>query len=168
MFFTTDMFFYPLDIELQSVSSDKNSLLWFSFRLHLKCHPHSQLKRLSTPSQSPVIYLSVPVLENSVFLYLLYSSCFLLFLLSFLTVNCWFFVSYAVMYSGIQSGEEADVGRQRLNRALESLFTNSLFSFSELSKALDRNEYNWWKVLIFLPNHIRESNSIATLKKKMF
>ena len=59
------------------------------------------------------------------------------------------------MYNGSQSGEEADVGRQRLHRALESLFTFTLFVLPELSKALDGNEYNWWKVFIFLPQELQ-------------
>ena len=44
--------------------------------------------------------------------------------------------------SGIQSGEETNVG-QRLNRALESLFTfTSSSAFSELTKALNTDEYD--------------------------
>ena len=30
----------------------------------------------------------------------------------------------------------------------------SLFSFSELNKALDTNEFNWWRVFIFLPQEL--------------
>ena len=43
-------------------------------------------------------------------------------------------------------GLEGSAWIGRLN--LSSL---SLLSFSELNKALDTNEYNWWRVLIFLP-----------------
>ena len=55
----------------------------------------------------------------------------------------WIFLTSA----GIQSGEETDVGKQRLNLGL-NLSSLSLFSFSELNKALDTNEYNWWRIFI--------------------
>ena len=44
-----------------------------------------------------------------------------------------------ILLSGLRSGEETDVGRQRLN--LSSL--ESLFSLSELIKALETKENNW-------------------------
>ena len=49
-------FFYPLDIELQNVRSDNNSILWFSFFSHLKRRPHSEIK---LPVAINIIYLSV-------------------------------------------------------------------------------------------------------------
>ena len=42
---------------------------------------------------------------------------------------------------GIQSGERSDVGRHRLNRALESLFTLTLFVFKP-KQGVWLNEYN--------------------------
>ena len=45
-------FFFHGDIELQRVLSDKNSLLWFSFRLLLKSRPYCSAEDYS-PSQSP-------------------------------------------------------------------------------------------------------------------
>ena len=84
-----------------------------------------------------IIYLSVPELENSVFLDLVLLSCTPVATNSFscpslqssytarLSSTCfWLFLP-----SGIQSGEETDVGRQRLNQALESLFTFTLLVF---------------------------------------
>ena len=127
-------FFYPRDIELQLVHSHKNSILRFLFHLHLKSRPHS-IRRLSSLSQSPT--LSILELANSVFLDL--------FLLPFTLVASYSFScpswrsSYAAtlsctcfrifLPSGIQSGEETDVGRQRLNQAFESLFTFTLLIF---------------------------------------
>ena len=46
------VFFFHGDIELQRVRSDKNSLLWFSFRLLLKSRPYCSVEDYS-PSQSP-------------------------------------------------------------------------------------------------------------------
>ena len=45
------MFFFHEDIEFQRVRSDKNSLIWFSFRLLLKSHPYGSVEDYS-PSQS--------------------------------------------------------------------------------------------------------------------
>ena len=137
------MFFCPLDIELQRVRLDKNSILiiWFSFRLHLKSRPHSE--GWAPRRNTNIIYLSVPELENSVFLDLV--------LLRFTPVASYSFhcpswrssansssatlscqsctCSWIFLPSGIQSGEETDVGRQLLNRALESLFSFILLVF---------------------------------------
>ena len=140
-------FFYSLDIELQHVRSDKNSILWFSFLLHLKRRPHSEIK---LPVANNIIDLSVEP-EKSVFLHLVLSRFTAVASRSFYspswrstansssaTLSCTCF--WIFLPSGIQSGEETDVGRQRLNRALESLFTfTSFISFSELNKALDTN-----------------------------
>ena len=140
-------FFYSLDIELQHVRSDKNSILWFSFLLHLKRRPHSEIK---LPVAINIIDLSVEP-EKSVFLHLVLSRFTAVASRSFYspswrstansssaTLSCTCF--WIFLPSGIQSGEETDVGRQRLNRALESLFTfTSFISFSELNKALDTN-----------------------------
>ena len=133
MFLITDIFF-PRDIELQRVRSDKNSLLWFSFRLLLKSRPYCSVEDYS-PSQSPTkhhIFVRLE-LENSVFLNLV--------LLSFTPVASRYF-SFPSSRSGytatlsstcfwiflpsrIQSGQETDVGRQRLNHSslLLSRFT---------------------------------------------
>ena len=46
MFLTTDMFFIHWTSSFKVSARIKiNSILWFSFRLHLKSHPHSELKR---------------------------------------------------------------------------------------------------------------------------
>ena len=151
------MFFYLLDNELQCVRWNKNSILWFSFRLHLKSHPHSQIEL--PVAITNIIYLSVPELENSMFLDLVLLcdtpvASYPFYCPSWrstpnsssatLSHTCfWIFLP-----SGIQSGKETDVGRQHLN--LSSL---SLFSFSELNKALD----TWWRVLISLHKTARNS-----------
>ena len=46
------VYFFHGGIELQRVRSDKNSLLWFSFRLLLKSRPYCSVEDYS-PSQSP-------------------------------------------------------------------------------------------------------------------
>ena len=161
MFLTTDMFFYQLDIELQCVRWNKNSILWFLFCLHLKSHPHSQIEL--PVAITNILYLSVPELENSVFLdlvllcdtavasYPLYCPSWRSTLTSSsatLSRTCfWIFLP-----SGIQSGKETDIGRQHLN--LSSL---SLFSFSELNKVLD----TWWRVLISV--HKTATNSVRPI-----
>ena len=53
--------FYPLDIELQRVRTKKNSILSFSFRLHLKSR-HIQKTKLPVPITN-ILYLSVPKLD---------------------------------------------------------------------------------------------------------
>jgi len=70
MFLTTDVFFYSLDIKLQWSRTDKNSVLWFSFCLHLKCHPQSEDYAPGHNHQflKHSIFLSVLQLEKSIFL----------------------------------------------------------------------------------------------------
>ena len=161
MFLTNDMFFYQLDIELQCVRWNENSILWFLFCLHLKSHPHSQIEL--PVAITNILYLSVPELENSVFLdlVLLYDTAVASYPFycpswrstptsssATLSRTCfWIFLP-----SGIQSGKETDIGRQHLN--LSSL---SLFSCSELNKALD----TWWRVLISL--HKMATNSVRPI-----
>ena len=76
-------------------------------------------------------------LKNSIFLDLVLLSCTPVAINSFscpslrssytatLSSTCF----WILLPSGIQSGEETDVGRHRLNRALESLFTFTLLVF---------------------------------------
>ena len=64
--------------------------------------------------------------------------------------------------SWIQSGEETDVGRQRLNRALESLVTFTLLVCKLLNKTFDTNDYNWWRVLIFLPQEPQTLSDLSS------
>ena len=65
--------------------------------------------------------------------------------------------------SRIQSGEETDVGRQRLNHS-----SLSLSRFSELNKALDTNEYNWWRVFIFLPQELQTRSHLSSARNILF
>ena len=132
------MLFFPRGHQT-STCSDTNSMLWFSFRLLLKSRQYCSVEDYS-PSQSPTKTLYIcplrnwriafswtwfslsctPVATNSFscpslrssYTAALSSTCFRIFL-----------------PSGIQSGEETDVGRQRLNQALESLFTFALLVF---------------------------------------
>ena len=61
--------------------------------------------------------------------------------------------------SRIQPGEETDVGKQRLNQS-----SLSLFRFSELNKALGTNEYNWWRVFIFLPQELQTRSDLSSAR----
>ena len=65
--------------------------------------------------------------------------------------------------SRIQSGEETDVGRQRFNHS-----SLSLSQFSELNKALDTNEYNWWRVFIFLPQELQTRSDLSSARNILF
>ena len=146
MFLTTDMFFfYPLDIELQNVRSDNNSILWFSFFSHLKRRPHSEIK---LPVAINIIYLSVEP-EKSVSLDLVVSRFTAVASCSFYSpfdgqllilrqLRCHLHVSeffYAVEFNRAKKPTlEGSVWTGRLN--LSSL---SLISFSELNKTLDTN-----------------------------
>ena len=63
----------------------------------------------------------------------------------------------------IQSGENTDVGRQRLNHS-----SLSLSQFSELNKALDTNEYNWWRIFIFLPQELQTRSDLSSARNILF
>ena len=144
----------PLEWELNTLI-----LVWFTFEKSstfpdwapCRNHQHFIFVRSWTREQR------VPGLGSLMW----YCSCFLPFLLSFLTVN-WTPTSssatlsrtcfWIFLPSGIQSGKETDIGRQHLN--LSSL---SLFSFSELNKVLD----TWWRVLISL--HKTATNSVRPI-----
>ena len=66
------------------------------------------------------------------------------------------FLNFPAQWTSI--GEETDVGRQRLN--LSSL--ESLFSLSELIKALETKENNWWRFLIFLPQELHSRSDLSS------
>ena len=157
-------FFYPLVNELQWSHTDKNSILWFSFRLHLKCHPQSEdyAPRHNHQFLKHSIFLSVSQLEKSIFLgvvLLRFTPQLLLTLLTFYWLS-WrlaansssatlsrtsFWIFYPVEFN--QAKKATLEGSAWTTRShLSSL---SLFSFSELNKAFDTNKYNWWRVLIF-------------------
>ena len=65
--------------------------------------------------------------------------------------------------SRIQSGEETDVGRQRLSHS-----SLSLSRFSELNKALNTKEYNWWRVFIFLPQELQTRSDLSSARNILF
>ena len=137
---TEDMLFLPWGHRTSTslLGWELNTLILLSFTFEklsiLQCRPrrnHQQKHYILD------LNLSVPELENSVFLDLVLLTCTPVATNSFscpssqssytatLSSTCfWLFLP-----SGIQSGEETDVGRQRLNRALESLFTFTLLVF---------------------------------------
>ena len=49
-----------------------------------------------------------------------------------------------------------------------NLSSLSLFSFSELNKALDTNEYNWWRVFIFLPQELQTRSDLSSARNILF
>ena len=63
----------------------------------------------------------------------------------------------------IQSGEETDVGRQRLNHS-----SLSPSRFSKLNRALDTNDYNWWRVFIFLPQELQTLSDLSSARNILF
>ena len=65
--------------------------------------------------------------------------------------------------SPIWASEETDVGRGRFNHS-----SLSLSRFSELNKALDTNEYNWWRVFIFLPQELRTWSDLSSARNILF
>ena len=69
MFLTTDVFFFlSSGHRTTMVRTDKNSILWFSFRLHLKSHPQSEdcAPRHNHQFLKHGIFLSVSQLEKSI------------------------------------------------------------------------------------------------------
>ena len=44
----------------------------------------------------------------------------------------------------------------------------SLSQFSELNKALDTNEYNWWRVFIFLPQELQTRSDLSSARNVLF
>ena len=113
---------------LVSFTFEKSSILQYRRLLPFRNHQQKHILDL---------YLSAPELENSVFLDLAVLSCTPVAPHSFscpslqssytatLSSTCfWLFLP-----NGIQSGEETDIGRERLNLALESLFTCTLLVF---------------------------------------
>ena len=111
---------------IQSTAKDRTvqicTILWFSFcRFTIEKSSILQCRRLLPVAitNENIIFLSVTELKNNVFLDLVLLSCTPVATNSFwssytatLSSKCfWIFLP-----SGIQSGEETDVGRQRLNR----------------------------------------------------
>ena len=140
MLLITDMLFSHGDIELQLARSNEKAILWFLFRLLLKSRPYCSVENYS-PSQSPTKTLYVCPFWNwriaFTWTWFSFKSCTPVAINSFscpclrssytatLSSKCF----RIFLPSGIQSGEETDVGRHRLNRALEFLFTFTLVVF---------------------------------------
>ena len=176
MFLTTDMFFYPLDIERQRVRARIRTQYFDSHFVYIWKVVQIQKAKLPVAITN-IIWLPILELENSVSLDLVLFSLrtadafpvvaslpprarrddrqcvccsqarFSYVLLQLLSTLSIVFLDGPVLIlrqlpCGIQSGEETNVG-QRLNRALESLFTfTSSSAFSELTKALNTDEYD--------------------------
>ena len=139
MFLITDMLYFP-----RRHRTSTCPLGWKLNALILVSRTFKTSSVLQCSRRLPVaitnkntIHWSVPEMENSVFPDLVLLSCTPAATNSLscpslrssytatLSSTCfWLFLP-----SGIQSGEETDVGRQRLNRALESLFTFTLLVF---------------------------------------
>ena len=49
-----------------------------------------------------------------------------------------------------------------------NLSSLSLFSFSELNKALDTNEYNWWRLFICLPQELQTRSDLPSACNILF
>ena len=49
-----------------------------------------------------------------------------------------------------------------------NLSSLSLFSFSELNKALDTNEYNWWRLFICLPQELQTQSDLPSACNILF
>ena len=178
MFLITDMLYFP-----RRHRTSTCPLGWKLNALILVSRTFKTSSVLQCSRRLPVaitnkntIHWSVPEMENSVFPDLVLLSCTPAATNSLscpslrssytatLSSTCfWLFLP-----SRIQSGEETDVGKQRLNRALESLSSLSLFSFSELNKALDTNEYNWWRVFIFLPQELQIRCDLSSARNILF
>ena len=129
MFLITDMFFFPRGYRTPTcpLGWELNTLILVSFTFE-----KSAIVQCRRPTPVAITYknirLSFPELENSVFLDLVLLSC------TTVATNSFFCPSLRSSYtatlpSGIQSGEDTDVGRRRLNWGHESLFTLTLLVF---------------------------------------
>ena len=146
MFLTTDVFFFlSSGHRTTMVHTDKNSILWFSFRLHLKSHLQSEdyAPRHNHQFLKHSIFLSVSQLEKSIFLDLVLLR-FTPQLLPALSIDLLDFqllilrqlhyrtVTYQFLNflpSGIQSGKKSNVGRHCMNHTLKSILTFTLLIF---------------------------------------
>ena len=102
----------------------------------------------------------------------LYYSCYQLFLLSFFTVKLH---SYTVKYTFLNFFYPVEFNRAKKPTLEGSAWTGrlslsslSLFSFSELNKAIDANEYNWWRVLVFLPQELQTRSDFSSARNILF
>ena len=149
MFLTTVTFFFlstVLDIELQHVRSDKNSILWFSFLLHLKRRP--QFPRLSSPSQSTLYICPLNQRKAWTWTWLSHVLLQLLPALSILLLDGQLLILRQLHWHVHVSEFFYPVEFNRAKKpTLEgsawtgclNLSSLSLISFSELNKALDTN-----------------------------
>ena len=136
---TEDMLFFPRGHWTSTcpLGWELNTLILVSFTFEessiLQCR---RLLPVAITNKN-ITYLSVPELENSVFLDLVLLSCTPVatnsfscrslqssYTITMSSIRCWL-----KLPSEIQSGKETDVGRQHLNKELESLFTFTLLDF---------------------------------------
>ena len=162
MFLATDVFFLSSGHRTTMVRTDKNSILWFSFRLHLKSNPQSEDYAPGHNHQflKHSIFLPVSELEKSIFLdlVLLRFTPQLLPTLSIwpswrsaansssTTLSCTSFWIFSSVEFNQAKKATLEGTAWTTHSNLSSL---SLYSFSELNKALDTNKYDWWMVPIF-------------------
>ena len=178
MFLITDMLHFPRRHRTLTcpLGWELNALILVSCTFEKSSIPQCSRWLPVAITNKNILHLSVPEMGNSVFPDLVLLSCTPAatnslscpslrssYTATLLSTCFWIF-----LLRGIQSGEETDVGKQRLNQALESLSSLSLFSFSELNKALDTNEYNWWRVFIFLPQELQIRCDLSSARNILF
>ena len=157
MFLTTDVFFLSSGHQTTMVHTDKNSILWFSFCLHLKSHPQSEGYAPGHNHQflkhSILIFFCLfrnwrRAFSWTWFSYVLLLSCFLLFLFDLLDgqllilrqLHCHLPVSeFSLQWNSIR--------RKKRWKALHKPHTKIYPHFH--SSQTNTNKYNWWRVLIF-------------------
>ena len=142
MFLTTDVFLLSCGDRTTMVRTDKNSILWFSFRLHLKSHPQSEDYAPHHNHQflKHSIFLSVSQLEKSIFLdlFLLRFTPQLLPTLSIdlhdgqllilRQLHCHVPVSeFFTQWNSIR--QKSNIGRHCMNHTLKSLLAFTLLVF---------------------------------------
>ena len=92
--------------------------------------------------------------------------------MSFFTVKLH---SYTVEYTFLKFFYPVEFNRAKKPTLEGSAWTGRLnlsslllFSFSELNKALDTNEYNWWRVFIFLPQELQTRSDLSSVRNILF
>ena len=139
MFLITDMLHFPRRHRTLTcpLGWELNALILVSCTFEKSSIPQCSRWLPVAITNKTILHLSVPEMGNSVFPDLVLLSCtpaatnslFCPSLRSSYTATLSSTCFWIFLPSGIQSGEETDVGRQRLNRALESLFTFTLLVF---------------------------------------
>ena len=166
MFLITDMFFFPRGHRTPTcpLGWELNTLILVSFTFE-----KSSIVQCRKPTPVAITYknirLSFPELENSVFLDLVLLSCTTVATNSFVLLHGQATqLHYPVEFNRVKKPTlEGSTWTGGMN--LSSL---SLFSFSELNKALDTNENNWRRVFIFLPQELQTQFDLFSARNILF